>query len=653
LGAEIRLTPPHLGTDGAIEEAYRLAREHPETYFITDQYNNEANWRVHYDGTAREIWEQTGGKLTMLVATMGTTGTLMGASRRLKEYDPAIQIVGVEPYLGHKIQGLKNMKESFQPEIYEKTRLDKKVNIDDEVAFEMTRRLALEEGIFSGMSGGAAMAIALQEVESLSGGVVVVLIPDGGERYLSTQLFAMKEEISLRFYNALTRAKEPFSPLHPGRVSIYSCGPTVNDQLHIRECRRFVLADLVHRYLEYRKYDVKHVMNVSDLNDKTIQGSEKAGVAIESFTDNHLEAFMRVMDALGVKSASQYPRASEHVEDMVSLTGRLVEKGFAYEKLRSVYFDISRHPDYGKLSGIDLDKIKLGSTVDLDEYEKDNPRDFTLLKRAKLSELRRGIYTKTEWGQVRPSWHIESAAIAMKYLGETFDIYTSSRDMIFPHHENEMAISGVLTEKPLARYWILGELVLSGGKKAQVDDRIDYVQDLLEGGYSGRVIRYWVLSHHYRKPLHLSYEALNQASGAIRRIDECADLLRAVENGRPYPELDQLLYDIRTGFSDAIDDDLNVPSAMAKLFEIVRKVNGLIMAEQLDQRAATQVLDAFKAINTVLNIFDLEEKPEDAEVEKLILEREEARRRKDWESADQIRERLRAMGLKIRDKKLS
>ncbi|MBW1896312.1 MAG: cysteine--tRNA ligase, partial [Deltaproteobacteria bacterium] len=653
LGAEIRLTPPHLGTDGAIEEAYRLAREDPETYFLTDQYNNEANWRVHYDRTAPEIWEQTGGKITMLVATMGTTGTLMGTSRRLKEYNPAIQIVGVEPYLGHKIQGLKNMKESFQPEIYEKKRLDKKVNIDDEVAFEMTRRLALEEGIFSGMSGGAAIAIARQEVESMSDGVVVVLIPDGGERYLSTPLFAIKEETSLRFYNALTRSKKPFAPLYPGRVSIYSCGPTVHDQLHIGECRRFVLADLVRRYLEYKKYDVKHVVNISDLNDKTIQGSEKAGIGIESFTDKHLQAFMRVMDALGIKPASQYPRASEHVEDMLSLTGRLVEKGFAYEKLRSVYFDISRHPDYGKLSGIDLDKIKLGSTVDLDEYEKDNPRDFTLLKRARLSELRRGIYTKTEWGQVRPSWHIESTAIAMKYLGETFDIYTSSRDMIFPHHENEMAISGVLTEKPLARYWILAELVLSGGKKAPADDRMAHVQDLLERGYSGRVIRYWALSHHYRKPLHLSYQALDQASGAIRRLDEYSNLLRNVENGRPYRDLDQLLYDIRTGFSDAMDDDLNAPSAMASLFRIVRKVNGLIVKEELDQHAAMQILDAFKGVDTVLNIFDLEEKPEGAEVERMILEREEARGRKDWELADRIRERLRAMGVKPRDKKIS
>ena len=653
MGAEIRLTPEHLGTDGAIEEAYRLAREHPETYFITDQFNNEANWRTHYDGTGPEIWEQTEGKITMLVATMGTTGTLMGTSRRLKEYNPTITIVGVEPYLGHKIQGLKNMKESYRPEIYEKNRLDKKVNIDDEVAFEMTRRLAREEGIFAGMSSGAAMAIAQEEVRSMSGGVVVVIFPDGGERYLSTPLFAIREETNLKFYNTLTRVKEPFVPLRPDQVSLFSCGPTVHDRMHIGECRRFVLADLVRRYLEYKGYTATHIVNISDLNDKTIQGSEKADMPLKPFTDKYLRAFMEDMEILGVKPATQYPRASEHVDDMVALTRRLVGKGFAYEKLRSVYFDISRFPDYGKLSGIDLEKIKLGSTVDLDEYEKDNPRDFTLLKRAKLSELKRGIYTKTEWGQVRPSWHIESAAMAMKYLGETFDIYTSSRDLIFPHHENEIGVSGALTGKPLARYWIHSEMVLSGGKKAERDTAIPCIHDLLEHGYSGRVIRYWLLSNHYRKPLHLLYDVLDQSGRALHRLDECVRFLNSVRDGRPYSDLDQLVYDIKTGFTDAMDDDLNVSSAMATIFHIVRKINRLITQKELDPAGSRRIIDAFKRVDAVLHIFEFEQKLQDAQVKKLILEREEARRRSDWKLADRIRERLTAMGVEVRDRKIA
>ena len=651
MGAEILLTPDHLGTDGAIEEAYRLAREQPETYFITDQFNSEANWRAHYNGTGPEIWEQTAGKITALIATMGTTGTLMGLSRRLKEYNPEIRIVGVEPYLGHKIQGLKNMKESYQPEIYEKDRLDNKLNIDDEAAFEMTRRLAREEGIFAGMSAGAAMAAAIQEVTSMSDGVVVVVLPDGGERYLSTPLFAVQEETNLRLYNPLTRSKEPFAPLQSGKVSIYSSGPTVHDRIHVGECRRFVLADLVRRYLESKDFAVTHIVNISDLNDKTIDGAAQADMPMKPFTDKNLQAFMEDSEILGIKPATQYPRASEHVEDMVTLTERLVEKGFAYEKLRSVYYDISRYPDYGQFSGVDLDKIKIGSTVDLDEYEKDNPRDFTLFKRARLTELKQGIYTKTGWGQVRPSWHIESVAMAMKYLGETFDIYTSGRDLIFPHHENEIAVSGALSGKPLARYWILNEMVMSEGKKADRSAEVLDVGELLERGYPGRVIRYWLLSNHYRRPLNLSDEALDQSRQAIRRLDECISSLKGVADGRPYAEIEQLLYDLKTGFADAMDDDLNVSSAMATIFQVVRQVNRLVMQGDLDQAGARRIIDAFKRVDAVLNILEFEHEVQDEKVQKLVAEREEARQRKDWELADQLRERLSAMGVEVKDKK--
>ncbi|RPJ13566.1 MAG: cysteine synthase, partial [Desulfobacteraceae bacterium] len=428
-GADILLTPGHLGTDGAIEEVYRLCREKPDAYFMTDQFNNKANWQAHYFGTAVEIWEQTEGKVTAVVATLGTTGTVMGITRRLKEYNPDIRIVGVEPYLGHKIQGLKNMKEAYRPEIYEKKRIDKIVNIDDEEAFEMARRLAREEGLFVGMSSGAAMVIAANEAADMDDGIIVVIFPDSGERYLSTSLFAVKEKIDLKLFNTMTRSKEPFEPVNPGKVSVYSCGPTAHARMHPGECRRFVFSDLLCRYLEFRGYSVKHIMNITDLDDKTINGSEKAGLGLFEFTGKHIDLFMKDLDLLRIKPADGYPRASEHVEDMVAVAGKLVKKGYAYEKLRSLYFDISRFADYGKLSGIDINKIKVGATVDLDEYEKDNPRDFTLMKRAKLSELKRGIYTATDWGNVMPSWHIHCAAISMKYLGETFDIHTSSREL--------------------------------------------------------------------------------------------------------------------------------------------------------------------------------------------------------------------------------
>ncbi len=224
-GAEILLTPGHLGTDGAIEEAYRLARENPGRFFLVDQFNNEANWKSHYHGTAQEILRQSGAVVTPIVACLGTTGTLMGVSRRLKQLNPAVQIVGVEPYLGHKIQGLKNMKEAYRPGIFEKQRLDKKVNIGDEEAFEMARILARTEGLLVGMSSGAAMAVALKEAQQMGAGTVVVVLPDGGERYLSTSLFAVREEVGLKLYNTLSKRKEPFEPVVPGNVSLYSYGP--------------------------------------------------------------------------------------------------------------------------------------------------------------------------------------------------------------------------------------------------------------------------------------------------------------------------------------------------------------------------------------------------------------------------------------------
>ena len=654
-GAEILLTPGHMGTDGAIEAVYRLAREEPDRYFMADQYNNEANWRAHYLGTAPEIWEQTGGRISTLVATMGTTGTLMGMSRRLKEYDPAIRIVGVEPYLGHKLQGLKNMKESYEPGLFDRGRLDAKINVDDEDGFEMTRRLAREEGLMVGMSSGAAMAIAAREAEAMDAGTIVVVFPDGGERYLSTPLFTVREKAFLKLYNTATRSKELFAPSLPGKVSLYTCGPTAHGRLRPHEWRRFVFSDLLARYLTYRGYAVRHVMNITDLDDKTIDGSERAGEDLKAFTDRHIAAFHADLETLGIRPADRYPRASEHVDEMVALAERLVRKGFAYEKLRSLYFDIAKFEGYGGLSGVDLDKIRVGATVDLDEYEKENPRDFTLFKRCRLSELKRGIYTSTDWGNVRPSWHIQCAAMSMKYLGETFDIHAAGRELVFPHHENEMAIAQAVTGKPLARFWlhcdrVPGEEAISGDP--EVFANLDHLREM---GYTGREIRCWLLSTHYRRPVRFSPERLETARRSLGRLDACVQGLRDLRGGEPYPELDQLLYDIRTGFVDAMDEDLNISAAMASLFRNVRRINRLIQENALDSAGAETVLGAFRKLDAVLNIFRFESEPEaeDDRTAALLAEREDARRRGDWAAADRIRDALRETGVVVRDEKIT
>ena len=648
-GADILLTPGHLGTDGAIEEAYRLARENPDTYYIPDQFNNEANWKAHYHGTAEEIWQQTDGKITAFVATLGTTGTLMGVSKKLKEKNPTVQIIGVEPYLGHKIQGLKNMKEAYCPEIFEKQRLDQKLNIEDEEAYEMARRLAKEEGIFVGMSSGAAMVGACKVAEKMTTGTLVVLFPDNGERYLSTSLFAVQDEISLKLFNRMSRKKEPFEPRIPGKVSIYSCGPTAHAPIHLGEMRRIVFADLLCRYLKYRGYTVNHLTDINDLDDKAINGSEKADVGLSEFTEANILQFKNDLSALGVAPSNAYVQASEHVDDMVTLGEKLFEKGLAYEKLRSLYFDISRFDAYGRLSGIDINKIKIGATVDLDDYEKLNPRDFTLFKRSKLSELKRGIFVKTKWGNARPSWHLKSAAMSMKYFGESFDIHTSSRELIFPHHENENAISAALTGKPLAKFWVHCDRVLVDGKKLDEKTAGLDIAELMNLGYSGRAIRFLLLSSHYRKPISFSTERLDNSKRSLERLDRCMSNLCYVSQGRPYPELEQLLYDLKSGFNAAMDDDLNISAALATIFTIVKRVNTLILNKLLNSKDASIIMDGFRSIDQVLNLFNFYEDYSDPEVQRLLKKRDKARSEKKWDLADKIRNELRLRGILVQD----
>jgi cysteinyl-tRNA synthetase len=476
--------------------------------------------------------------------------------------------------------------------------------------------------------------------------VIVVICPDGGERYLSTPLFTVKEEISLQVFNTLTREKEPFRPVRPGRASIYTCGPTAHERMRIADCRRFIFADLLCRYLEFRGHEVVHVMNITDLDDKTIEGSQRAGKTLEEFTGGFVDLICEDLAFLNVRPADVMPRAGAHVEDMIALAERIERQGTAYEKLRSLYFDISRVPDYGKLSGVDIDKIKIGATVNLDEYEKENPRDFTLFKRCTLAELKRGDYAKTSWGNVRPSWHIQCAAMAMRYLGESFDIHTGGRQHIFPHHENEIAISRAASGKPLARYWMHCDRV-----EVETDGGGPTIAELARQSYSGREIRFWLLSSHYRKPLRFSTDRLEDARRSLERLDACIHSLQNVRGGRPYADLDQLLYDLKQGVVDALDDDLNVSAAMATIFKCVRKINRLLLDQSIDADGARRVVDAFREIDAVFHVCDFSGAYDDDSVQRMLAERDEARRRGDWKRADHLRDRLREMGVVVRDRK--
>jgi cysteinyl-tRNA synthetase len=636
-GAQILLTPGHLGTDGAIEEVYRRVREHPDRYVAVDQFNNEANWKAHYHGTAEEIWRQTGGAVTVLVATMGTTGTLMGVSRRLKEYNPAVRVVGVEPYLGHRIQGLKNLREAYCPEIFEGRRLDKKVNVDDEEAYETARRLAREEGLLVGMSSGAAMAAALREAALRTEGTVVVILPDGGERYLSTALFSDQEKLELQVYNLLGRCREPLAPLQAGRISMYTCGPHSQRPMRLGEARRFLVADLLRRYLRWRGWTVSQVVDLSDLEP------DPARPPADGLPAHPRDQVLEELAWLGIEPAEHIPRARDHGEDMVALARRLSAKGVAYEKLRSLYFNLSRLSDYGRLSGIDPARTRAGAADGAEVFEKEHPGDFALFKRCRLSELKRGAFVKTDWGNLRPSWHLQTTAMAMKYLGENFDVHIGSRELLFPHHENENAIAAALTGKPLANCWIHAERVL-GEDSA--------LPELRGRGAAPRELRFWLMSVHYRKPAEYAAGRIEEARRSLRRLDGCVAGLRNVRGGGVCPDLDQLIYDLRRGLRRGMDDDLNTPAVLAALFQAVRRINRFLARGEMDERGAGRLLAVFQEIDAVLGVLDLREGPAAAgDLQELIAARERARSLGDFALADRLREKLLAAGVRVQDRR--
>jgi cysteinyl-tRNA synthetase len=650
-GAQILLTPGYMGTDGAIEEAYRLARDEPDKYVLVDQFNNDANWQAHYEGTGREIWEATQGQLDVVVIAMGTTGTLMGITRALKKLNPAIRVVGVEPFKKHKIQGLKNMKESYAPGIFRPEEPDAIVNIDDESAYETARRLAREEGIFVGMSSGAAMKVALDEARTLGRGTVVTLLPDGGERYLSTSLFVTDTVPEpLHLYNTLSGQVEELVPVSPGKVSVYSCGPSLDGPPDLGLCRRVVVADMLRRYLEYRGYQVQHVMNLGDIDDRTVAECLTSGQKLRDFTAHWEEVFFAALDALCVTRAQHYPRASEHVSDMIDQTRGLLEKGLAYEKLRSVYFRIGSYADYGKLSRIAPEQMRSETSTAYDYYEKDNPRDFALFKRPTLAELKAGIFWTTPWGKARPGWHVECSSMAVRYLGQPIDIHTASCDLAFPHGDNEIAIASGLTGKPLARVWMHSEVVMAEGKKvSRAAGNVLTLNDLLTQGFDGQTVRYWLLATHYRTVLSYSVSELRRAAHCVARLNELATRLRHFTPGLRSAELDQAFYDAHSGWQEALDDDLHMPRALGHLFGLVRKCNRAIDRGALDAEQVRQALDLLRQANRVLAVIDFDTAPKDTEVEQLVSQRSQARQTRDFARADALREQLCAMGIRLID----
>ena len=474
----------------------------------------------------------------------------------------------------------------------------------------------------------------------------------------------------MKFYNTLTRKKEIFKPIKKNQVGIYSCGPTVYNFVHIGNLRSYVFADILRRYLEYKKYKIKFIMNITDIDDKTIKRSVEQKISLKKLTEKYTKEFFKDIKTLNIKKVSSYPNATDHIDEMIKFTEVLEKKGYAYERLGSVYFDISKFENYGKLARVDFKGIKAGARVDLDEYDKDHPGDFTLLKRSALNDIKRGIFYQTKYGKIRPGWHIECSVMSMKYLGKTFDIHTGGIDLMFPHHENEIAQSEAYSGKKFVNYWMHNEhLLVENQKMSKSLGNFYTLRDLLDKGHNPRAIRYLLLSVHYRQKLNFTFQGLKATERVLRRLDEFVDKIKAgaetevellsVSTDRSSTSvsavsalklIDNLILNSRKDFEKAMDDDLNISKALAVIFDLIKKVNKMRVLKNTN-KLYNLILEFDQVLGLGLGKAKQAPVKINSKIQQLIQKREQARQNKDWKTADVIRKQLIEGGHEVRDTK--
>ncbi len=454
----------------------------------------------------------------------------------------------------------------------------------------------------------------------------------------------------IRFFNTYSGKIEPFHPIDPGEVKLYTCGPTVYDYAHIGNFRAYIFEDLLKRFLLYSGCKVTHVMNITDVDDKTINGAHAEGITLEKYTEKYIDAFFRDIKILNIAFADHYPRATEHIPDMVALIKSLLEKGFAYEKEGSIYFNISKFPEYGKLAKIDIKELRSGERVDSDEYEKESIQDFALWKYKKEGEP----FWETEVGDGRPGWHIECSVMSSKYLGQTFDIHCGGVDNIFPHHENEIAQSVAHSGKKFVNYWLhCHHLIVDGEKMSKSKGNFYLLKDIISKGFDPLALRLLLLSTHYRKMLNFTLSALKQSQSSLQRIKDFVYELRT----RPFPEgeseeTSNLIEEMKRKFSAGLCDDLNISVALTSLFEMIKKANILISKDKMFQKDAENLISAVKLVDQVLAVLPKEETEAlTDEAKKKIEERQKARKEKNFALADRIREELLREGIILEDTK--
>lgn len=454
----------------------------------------------------------------------------------------------------------------------------------------------------------------------------------------------------LKISNTLSGKIEEFHPLEGNRVRMYTCGPTVYDYAHIGNFRTFVFQDVLKRYLRFKGFEVHHVMNITDVDDKTIRnsGASEPG-KLREYTDRFTTAFFEDCEKLCIQRPDVVAHATDHIPEMVDLIRKLREKGHTYEKEGSVYFKISSFKEYGKLSKIDADGILAGARVDVDEYGKQDARDFVLWKATKNGEP----YWDSPLGRGRPGWHIECSAMSMKYLGETFDLHCGAVDLVFPHHENEIAQSEAATEKPFVRYWMHGEhLIVDGEKMSKSKGNFYTLRSLIERGFDPLEVRYALQSVPYKRQLNFTFEGLRQAGSSLKRLQDFK-LRLTTERFKPgsHEKTQEVSAQALQAFEKAMDDDLNTAEALAAVFNWVRDLNTAISEGHMGQEDRETALQTLQKFNQVLELWRAEETSVDQKIRDLIEQRTQARRARDFALADQIRDQIYQLGYVIEDTK--
>ena len=457
----------------------------------------------------------------------------------------------------------------------------------------------------------------------------------------------------MKIYNTLTRQKQEFVPIDKNEVKMYSCGPTVYDYFHIGNARPFIVFDTMRRYLEYRGYKVKFVQNFTDIDDKMIKRANDEGITVKELGDRFIEEYFKDAQAIGVEKATVHPKATENIDAIISIIKTLEEKGYAYNVDGDVYFSTKKFREYGKLSKQPLEDLEAGARIDVNETKQD-AMDFALWKKQKEGEPA----WESPWGMGRPGWHIECSAMANKYLGETIDIHSGGQDLIFPHHENEIAQSECANGKPFANYWMHnGYININNKKMSKSLGNFFTVRDILKD-YDGEVIRYFMLSAHYRNPINFADTLMEQAKSAVERVYTCLDNLSfLLENGEDRPltdaekEYSAKLDEYKQKFIDAMDDDLNTAAATSAIFDIVYASNTALSSENKNAKEIVQkTIDLIRELGGVLGLFQKQgNKSLDAEIEELIAKRNKAREEKNWAEADAIRDKLKEMNIILKD----